>query len=410
MKQEGLIKEEINSQPFILLNPYPKKKGSANTFPDTYERSDGAKDFYSKATDTDGEIVWPSSGRMSRPYYFYAKDFLTKEEMTSEDVPETDNSKEQSQKEIDFAEEEQIVPQEEQPVATETIEVPEVQENLEEVVIEEGVVLQELDEEIPQVEENIQEEIVDEISIPEDLNLSSMRLIIAVADTSVIRESTPVISSLDNMFLAQYESIEEAYKDYLYYQENAIFVEPDISFSVDTDTDVAEAEEIFMTQEENPFTELNNELSDAKTTVFNDVIIGLIDTGIGTNYNVVNSISVLDNDPTDYNGHGSKMADFILQENPDAKILSIKALDDNGIGTTSSVYSALKYAVESNVNVISMSFSSFDSADSNVIREIIEEAKNKGMVVIGSAGNKNLDVKYQYDDGVYVVDGDMVFL
>ena len=63
--------------------------------------------FYSKATDTDGEIVWPSSGRMSRPYYFYAKDFLTKEEMTSEDVPETDNSKEQSQKEIDFAEEEQ---------------------------------------------------------------------------------------------------------------------------------------------------------------------------------------------------------------------------------------------------------------------------------------------------------------
>ena len=38
---------------------------------------------------------------------FYAKDFLTKEEMSSEDVPETDNSKEQSQKEIDFAEEEQ---------------------------------------------------------------------------------------------------------------------------------------------------------------------------------------------------------------------------------------------------------------------------------------------------------------
>lgn len=51
------------------------------------------------------------------------------------------------------------------------------------------------------------------------------------------------------------------------------------------------------------------------------------------------------------------MIKVIRKQDSNAKILALKALDDNGNGTTASIVSAIQYAIDSHVSIINMSFS-----------------------------------------------------
>lgn len=66
--------------------------------------------------------------------------------------------------------------------------------------------------------------------------------------------------------------------------------------------------------------------------------------------NVIARYSVIDDDPADCMGHGSKMLETIVAQNPKAQVISIKAFDENGKGTVSSVYAAIQLAVELKVD------------------------------------------------------------
>lgn len=114
-------------------------------------------------------------------------------------------------------------------------------------------------------------------------------------------------------------------------------------------------------------------------------VIALIDTG--TDGSTIDAVSFVDNDITDNFGHATKMIKTIRKQNKNAKILALKALDDNGNGTTASVVAALQYAIDSNVSIINLSFSGKANDDTSLIEAKVKEAIKAGITVVASAGN-----------------------
>ena len=122
-------------------------------------------------------------------------------------------------------------------------------------------------------------------------------------------------------------------------------------------------------------------------------VIALIDTG--TDGSTVDAVSFVDNDVTDNFGHAAKMIKTIRKQNKNARILALKALDDNGNGTTASVVAALQYAIDSHVSIINMSFSGKANDDTSLIESKVKEAIKAGITVVASAGN-NGSIAYDY--------------
>lgn len=122
-------------------------------------------------------------------------------------------------------------------------------------------------------------------------------------------------------------------------------------------------------------------------------VIALVDTG--TDGSTVDAVSFVDNDITDNFGHATKMIKTIRKQNKNAKILALKALDDNGKGTTASVVAALQYAIDSHVSIINLSFSGKANDDTSLIEAKVKEAIKAGITVVASAGN-NGSIAYDY--------------
>lgn len=122
-------------------------------------------------------------------------------------------------------------------------------------------------------------------------------------------------------------------------------------------------------------------------------VIALIDTG--TDGSTVDAVSFVDGDASDHQGHATKMIKTIRKMNKNAKILALKALDDNGKGTTASVVAALQYAIDSHVSIINLSFSGKANDDTSLIEAKVKEAIKAGITVVASAGN-NGSIAYDY--------------
>ena len=170
-----------------------------------------------------------------------------------------------------------------------------------------------------QAEENTEENILS------GLDFSSGRILVKTEDESLLSNESALLSSYEGVYLLQYESPEQAKEAYAYYLDKAEAVE------LDTDIFVAEEGAVFddgdnppMSPEENPFTEAERTLP----MVQGSFDIALIDTGADAEL----SVSVTGAEPYDDNGHGQKMAECIYEQNPDAVVLSIKALGANGRG------------------------------------------------------------------------------
>lgn len=228
-------------------------------------------------------------------------------------------------------------------------------------------------------------------------DFSSKRLLVA----GDIIDPENELSSYDGVHLMQYKSESETKYAFSYYYGKAEFVDIDSNFSIATGSGY-NAESSEMTEAENPLTELSEETPvSAKGTV-----IALIDTGSNSSSNVISRVSMIGNDVSDENGHGTKMAELISKANPSAQILSIKALGAEGTGDVSAVYAAIKYAIESKVDIISLSISSIKREDNAAIASIIEEAISDGIKVVAAAGNNASDAKYYTPgsiSGVYTI-------
>ncbi|GHF64576.1 hypothetical protein HNQ07_004674 [Deinococcus metalli] len=84
-------------------------------------------------------------------------------------------------------------------------------------------------------------------------------------------------------------------------------------------------------------------------------------------------------------GHGTAAASVLLQVAPKVTILPIRALDANGLGDTSTIASAVDYAVSKGARVINLSLGSTTYSDA--LNTSIKNAVSKGVAVICAAGN-----------------------
>ncbi len=146
------------------------------------------------------------------------------------------------------------------------------------------------------------------------------------------------------------------------------------------------------------------------------ITIALIDTGVDTLHpdlsgrlirnagrNFLSGSNTYD--ANDDQGHGTAIAGIMCAENNGrgiiglahkAKILNLKAFNRHGYGNDEDVCKAVVYAIDKGVSVINMSFG--DSVYSPILKDVIEYAFSKGVVIAASSGNSSSE-KPHYPSG-----------
>ena len=197
-----------------------------------------------------------------------------------------------------------------------------------------------------------------------------------------------VTAQFGKMYVLQYDSESDATNTVDLLKSKGVKVNTEQILTVDDDVE---------TTDEVSTDVLDTAINKANDKTIKDYtgkdVIALIDTG--TDGSTVDAVSFVDNDVTDNFGHASKMIKTIRKQNKNAKILALKALDDNGKGTTASVVAALQYAIDSHVSIINLSFSGKANDDTSLIEAKVKEAIKAGITVVASAGN-NGSIAYDY--------------
>jgi serine protease len=154
------------------------------------------------------------------------------------------------------------------------------------------------------------------------------------------------------------------------------------------------------------------------------ITVAIIDTGVSKvpdleqtefvkGYDFVNDKVNADDD----NGHGTHVAGTIAQSTNnnygvagiayEAKIMPLKVLSGSGGGTISDIAEAIRFAADNQANIINMSLGG--GGENQVMKDAIEYAHNKGVVIIAAAGNENAEsasypARYAHVIGVGALD------
>ena len=189
-------------------------------------------------------------------------------------------------------------------------------ENAQETAVEEITVEEISDAEpVPDQEEDVPDEPDQEIEeeneeeteeVTENDPAASTRLLVKTDDASIL-DSDAVIGVMDDVYLLQFASEQEAGDALAAYEEDAAFVAEDITVRAAAfeDFDIAEGEaEVIMTETDNPFTEAEP----AAPVASAKPVIALIDTGVSGKKIVSERYSVLGDDGYDASGsHSSNL-------------------------------------------------------------------------------------------------------
>ncbi|TAP44603.1 S8 family peptidase [Arthrobacter sp. S39] len=139
--------------------------------------------------------------------------------------------------------------------------------------------------------------------------------------------------------------------------------------------------------------------------------VAVLDTGVTTDNsdisaNVVARANFSDSAPpagadlVDYYGHGTHVAGIIAATKdaagvsgvcPDCDILDGKVLNNQGAGSTSSIAKGISWAVDNGARVINMSLG--QRVSSRTLENAVNDAWNKGVVIVAAAGNAGTQAK-----------------
>lgn len=133
------------------------------------------------------------------------------------------------------------------------------------------------------------------------------------------------------------------------------------------------------------------------------ITIALLDTGVEGGHpdlqgRVINGPNFIDGSmvSADDNGHGTHLAGIIAANTNNGigisglcdtcKVLSVKVLDADGLGTYADVAEAIRYVVDSgDTKIINISLSGYGYSD--ILRQAVEYADENGVLVVSSVGN-----------------------
>jgi serine protease len=148
------------------------------------------------------------------------------------------------------------------------------------------------------------------------------------------------------------------------------------------------------------------------------ITVAIIDTGVAftapdlSNTNRLPGYDFANNDadPTDDQGHGTHVAGTIAQSTNNgvgvagvafsARLLPVKTLGSNGQGSYDNIIKGIVYAVDQGARVINMSLAG--RTGSQALREAVQYAYDRGVVVVAAAGNSGGRVEFPaaYDEFV----------
>ena len=231
-----------------------------------------------------------------------------------------------------------------------------------------------------------------DISNLDNTIFASARLVVISDDAeNVSADSKYIIANYQNIYLIQYETVEDAMKAYVKYTDAGLTTEPDAPIIAASQDALTEDSDIAITEVNNPISMLAEEAENVTSVISNKKIIALLDTGTLESPNVINRISLID-DSLNGNGHGDEMVSNIVEQNPDAEIISIRIMGNDGKGTISSILAGMEYAIEQNVDIINLSLYAKATTSNSIIKEEIKKAVNKGIAVVAAAGNDGANV------------------
>ena len=138
------------------------------------------------------------------------------------------------------------------------------------------------------------------------------------------------------------------------------------------------------------------------------IVVGVVDTGVDVTHPYLqpnlepNGFDFIDQDPDpaetrdfldndgdglvdEQFGHGTFVASLVLAVAPEARILPVRALNDDGIGTTGTIAAGIVWAVDNGAHVINVSVDIPSAPEA--VREAIQYAEAREVVVAAAGGN-----------------------
>lgn len=132
--------------------------------------------------------------------------------------------------------------------------------------------------------------------------------------------------------------------------------------------------------------------------------VGISDTGMDynhpdlkNNYKAGFNAITDTNDPMDDYGHGTHCAGTIAANGsiigvaPNASLYISKVLDEWGSGGLVDIVEGTQWLIDQGVNVISMSWGGATNQDWSSVTAVLQDAYNKGIILVAAAGNTNED-------------------
>lgn len=197
-------------------------------------------------------------------------------------------------------------------------------------------------------------------------------------------------NDLENIFILKLQTNSDINKISEEYDKlnSCSYAEPNYTIELDDSEDVG-----YIKILKKPIMDDGQETSGQKK-----VIIALIDSGVDTSHpdlkgKLVDGWDFISNqkNENDNIGHGTHVAGIIAKNSKSALIMPLKFTDGTA-GDLTNIVRAIKYAVEHGARIINLSLGLKE--ESMTLKEAVDYAKERNVIVAAAAGNKNSDERY----------------